>query len=224
MPITRSTLTASGTTTDAASFATASVAPTANEVVMLAISNTITSGVTAPTSVTGNGITYTKAVEKVIGTRAVSIWWGVSASPSAGAITIDFGANIQTTCAWDVEQTTGASNATPIAQSQTGSGTAAIGSLTAPLSAFSDITNNLGFYIAQHGANEATNPATSWTEIQDMALGTPAAAHETAFISGGSALNPQPTWTTSAAYAMAAVEIAVPVAGGPSTTVISMVV
>lgn len=221
MPITTATLTSSGTTTDASSFATASVSPTANQVVLVAISNTKTSGVAVPSTVTGNGITYAKGAELVVGSRAISIWWGVSSSPSAGAITFDFAAQTQTTCFWDVEQLTGASTSNPIVQSRTGSGTNTTASLTSALATFADAVNNMGFYVVNHAATEATTFATSWNEIQDLSLSSPAVAQETAYISGGSALNPQPSWTTSSAYGIVAVEIGVPSA---NSSVIAMVI
>lgn len=219
-PITTSTLTHNLSTTAATSYATASVTPTANQVVLVLVANTETTGA-PPASVTGNGITYTMIAAKSSGTKSCSLWWGASGSPSAGAITIDFAGVSQTTCFWDVEQLSGADQSSPVVQSRTGSGTGTTGSLSSALAAFRDAVNDAGFYIIIHASNESTTVAASWTQLFNSSNSGPAMSRETAWISGGGALNPQPTWATSSTWVMAAVEMGVPVA---SAGVIAMVV
>lgn len=217
--ITRANLAEALSTTAATSFTTASVTPAANQVVLICIGNTATSGA-PPTSVTGNGITYTMIVAKSSGTKSCSIWWGASGSPAAGTITIDFGGVSQATCFHDVEQLTSADQSNPVVQSQTGSGTGTAGSLSSALAAFRDAANDAGFYIVVHASNESTTAAGSWTQLFNASNSGPAMTRETAWISGGGAPNPQPAWATSVTWVMAAVEMGVPVA---SPGVVAMV-
>lgn len=217
--ITTATLTENLSTSSATSYATASVTPTAAQVVLILVGATAASGA-PPASVTGGGITYTMATSRSAGTKSASLWWGASNAPTTDVITIDFGGVSQTTCFWDVEQLTGADQSTPIVQSQIGLGTGTTGSLNSPLNTFRDPVNDAGFYIVMHASNEATTVAASWTQLFDAKNAGPAMTRETAWISGGGALNPQPSWTSSVTWVMAAVEAGVPAA---STVVTAMV-
>lgn len=111
MSITPSTLTSAMSTTDAASYATASITPAANRLVLLAIESRIAVGVAGgpqtPTA-TGCGLTWVTVVVKTgyngAGTpnRKLTLLRGMGASPSTGAITIDFNAETQTHCGHSV--------------------------------------------------------------------------------------------------------------------------
>jgi len=94
-------LTSSNTTTDAASFSTASVSPNASELILLWVSTSHASANT-PT-VSGLGLTWALVATETSGTRRGSVYRTMSASAiTPGAITMDYGAASQGTCDWAV--------------------------------------------------------------------------------------------------------------------------
>lgn len=111
MAITPSTLTSALSTTDATSYATASITPTANRLVLLAIESRIAVGVAGgpqtPTA-TGCGLTWVTVATQTgysgAGTpnRKITILRAMGSSPSSGAVTIDFNAETQTHCGHSV--------------------------------------------------------------------------------------------------------------------------
>lgn len=111
MAVVGSNLTTNSSTTDGTSFATASITPTADALIMVAVVGTVGTGTTlTPTSVIGNGITYSAVTNgaNVAGARTGYLYSGMSASPTAGAITISMsGAVSWTSCLWSVTQFTG---------------------------------------------------------------------------------------------------------------------
>ena len=166
-------LTAGSDTTDsAASYSTASITPTANEVVVLYVLTTIGSGTAGTVTPTHGSITFTSVTSRLFnGTlRRISMFTGVaSGSPSAGAITITPSASTQTGCAWVVQQWTGVDTTTPVVQSAVNSGTGT--SLSATLSAFGSANNAT----AAGGANDAAGSG-AWTAGTGFTLlGNPAA-------------------------------------------------
>ena len=79
--------TVSGTATSASSVATASWTPAANDLILVWVACRL--GVTV-SSVSGNGITFAQVLSDTEGTQAqctLSLWRGMSSSPSAGQIT-----------------------------------------------------------------------------------------------------------------------------------------
>jgi hypothetical protein len=105
--ITVTELTHDTSTTDATSWTTASVSPAASTPVYVCVWNNRATP-TLPT-VTGAGITWVQEETLVFDTtRRVTVFRGLNASPSAGALTIDFGGLSQTACAWSVVQCAGA--------------------------------------------------------------------------------------------------------------------
>jgi hypothetical protein len=101
-------LTQGNTTTDATSFATASVSPVANRVVFAAVASCVNAAV--PTC-SGNGLTWEQVGTCVISTfRRLTVFRAIGASPSSGAITFSFGSS-QTSACWNVIQFADASTA-----------------------------------------------------------------------------------------------------------------
>lgn len=107
---------------DLSAYTTASVSPTPNRLILVAVSIGKTDGTDIqPTGVTGNGITYAKVDGVSASTNTnLSLWRGMSASPTAGAITIDFGGATQHCATWHVIEVDtvrqGANGANAIAQ------------------------------------------------------------------------------------------------------------
>src|SRR5438045_278206 len=104
----------SGNTTNATSAATTSITPVANRLYLMnVISRTaITTDPNQPTA-TGAGLTW--VVEKSVvydntgaSRKRLTVFRALGPSPSAGALTIDFGAQTQTNIAWIIDEFTGA--------------------------------------------------------------------------------------------------------------------
>lgn len=166
-------LTSGSSTVDASSYATASVTPTANSLVLVAVYSRQAVSTTTPT-LTGNGMTWVSVNSTLIGTgtnRRITVFRSLHASPSAGAITIDFAANTQTQCIWSVVEfadvdTSGTNGSGAIVQSGVAATDNAT-SLTVTLSAFSD-ANNMAYGAFNHNADEDTAPGSGFTEIHDV--------------------------------------------------------
>lgn len=184
MAVTAANLTASYSNTDATSYATASVAPGSNRLLLLAVeSNTGDSSTPAAPTVTGNGLTWVQVASIAYdtgGTRRgrLTLFRAMGASPSSGAITIDFGAATQTVCVWSLDEfagvdTGGTNGSAAVVQSNTAS-SAGTSSLSVTLASFADATNN-----AAYGAfSKQDNPSSftaegGYTTLSDTASTTP---------------------------------------------------
>lgn len=105
---TATVLTEAGSTTDGTSIPTASVTPLANQVVYAAVSAFSAVSLIDPTC-SGNGLTWVLVAKIAYDVnRQLSVFRSQGASPSAGAITFDFGAILQTSFRWSVIQYAGA--------------------------------------------------------------------------------------------------------------------
>lgn len=169
-------LTTSGSTTDATSFATASVAPTANALVLIGVTSNVASGTANAPTVTGAGVTFVQEDTVSLSTARLTVLRGLEAAPSSGALTIDFAGQTQTACCWSVIEITGTSTAgtsgsDAVRQSITNSGSS-ITSITATLAAFEDAAHaTVGFF--QHSTNENTVVGGGFTELGDVGVATP---------------------------------------------------
>lgn len=103
-------LTTSASTTNAASYATASITPAANKPVYLGVINNQASGTSPTPTATGNGLTWVlvATVDMVNLSRRLTVFRALGATPSAGAVTIDFAGNTQASACWSIQQATGA--------------------------------------------------------------------------------------------------------------------
>lgn len=175
-----SVLTQSSDTTNAASYATASVTPSSNALVLVATEqarNTATACTDNDVSgITGNGLTWVNINKQCFSdagapTHTVELWRSMGASPSTGAITISTGGSTQIHMAWAVIEctgvdTSGTNGSGAIVQSAinlTEPGT----SLTVTLGAFGDAGNaTLGaFGVAD---NVAVTEGTGFTELAEQ--------------------------------------------------------
>lgn len=91
---TPTTLLSTGSGTSAASYTTASVAPAANSALLLWVSSALTGGAEGPTTVTGLGLTWTKATDQDSNNLNLngSLWTAKTSgtAPTPGALTIAF--------------------------------------------------------------------------------------------------------------------------------------
>jgi hypothetical protein len=153
MAISATHLTTNQSGSSATSYNTASITPSANKLVLIAVGHQITASapVVTPT-VSGCGLTWVEVATKPQSAgsvfRRITVFRAMGASPSTGALTIDFGAQSQLRCGWSVSEfdgvdTSGTNGSGAIVQSAsndvTDSGSAT--GVTVTLSAFSSANN-----------------------------------------------------------------------------------
>lgn len=172
-------LTSGTSATDGTSFVTASVTPTADRLVLLAVLSGRNDSVNAevPSSVTGNGLTWVQVATVAFDTGAatrhtITILRAMGAAPSAGAITINFSATHQS-CTWSVAEfagvdTGGTNGSAAVVQAVTAASAAdADGLLSITLAAFGSAEN--GTYGAFGVNNDRTwTPGSGFTELHDL--------------------------------------------------------
>lgn len=150
-----------GNNVDASSFATASITPTANKLILAWVYSIAATAPNVATA-TGNGLTYVQ-IDSQLDTdsvRRITLFRAMGSSPSSGAITFDFAGQTQTGCAWSVVEydgtdISGTNGSGAIVQSAKNSSTAAT-SLTVTLAAFSSTNNGTagGFGIPLNTAGQ----------------------------------------------------------------------
>lgn len=162
--ITGEQLTTGSSSTDATSYVTASIHPGPNKLVLLAVYNAATGASPVPT-VTGNGLTWVRitdadALYDVSGTfGTLHVFRAMGASPSAGAVTIDFGATTVLGCGWQISElgnvdTTGTNGSGAIVQADSAIGLG--NSALVTLAAFSNSANATYGALAQQHADIET--------------------------------------------------------------------
>lgn len=228
MALAQSSLTFSFSTTDANSYTTASVTPTANALVLAAVANRDSGGTPGTITLSGNGLTWveiaTKTYESIAtpGTR-VTLFRAMGASPSAGAITITVtGASTNVDCLWGINQftgtdTTGTNGSGAVVQSATNVTDSAT-SLSATLAALADATNNAVFMAAGFGTQDVITAGTGYTKIADPGDATDGESLGTEFKLPGTT-TPSISIAAACAIAVIAIEVKVAGAGGGGTVI-----
>ena len=135
------------------SFSSSSISPSSNALVLLSVSSRtgISTDPNIPT-VTGNGLTWVQVATLVFDTtsssrRRLTVFRAMGASPSNGAVTVDFAGQTQTDYSYAVDQstgtdTTGTNGSGAIVQSVSNSDeSGSASSITATLAAFSNAGN-----------------------------------------------------------------------------------
>jgi len=209
MTITNSSLTSSYDNVDRTSYTTASVSPTANRLLLLAVYTRIGASAVAPTSVTGNGLTWVKVNDVGSTTANLSVWRALGATPSAGTIVIDFNGVTQTGCAWELSQftnmnVTGTNGSASIVQSVATSFGAAT-SASVALAAFGN-ANNATYGAFGKATNEAITNGSGFTTIANPFGATPVASMLTEFRSDNDT-GVDASWVTSVASLGIGIEI-----------------
>lgn len=178
--------TTAGNDVDATSFATASITPTADALQLIGVASRVGSGTANTPTVTGAGVTWVQEDTATSGVLRLTVLRGLEASPSSGALTIDFAGQTQESCCWSAIEITGTSTAgtsgsDAVRQSTiaTGSGT----SLTVTLAAFEDAAHaTVGFFT--HASNENTTVGSGFTELGDVGVATPVLAVFSEWLNG----------------------------------------
>lgn len=169
----------SGTGTASTTAVTASVAPTANAVVYVAVMSAFASGPAAPT-VSGNGLTYVQVATQAFHTgsaRRLTVFRALGASPSAGAITADWGATSQTSFIWSVVEctdvnTSGTNGSGATVQSVIQTAASPATTLTATLAALESSSSVHLAFTALSVSSAATAPDADFAELTDNNLAT----------------------------------------------------
>lgn len=166
-------LAATESNTDATSYNTASLSPTAYSLVILTVQSFVATGPPVEPTISGNGLTWISVntnTTNYSSNRRITQFVAMGNAPSSGVITIDFGAETQSHAVWVVDQCSGvfysktASDAVVQVGDSTGTGFAT--SQTITLSAFSG-NSNVAYGVLSHGTNEATTPGTGFAELSD---------------------------------------------------------
>ena len=149
---------------------TASITPSSNKLVLVAVATKTASGDPNHPTLTGNGLTWVEITsvnyDAVGSQKRLTLFRGMGASPSTGAISIDLGGQNNTCIQWIVEEvtgmdTSGTNGSGAIVQSSTNqSGGSTVNTLTVTLSAFGS-TDNATYGIFGHDDDAGTATAGS---------------------------------------------------------------
>lgn len=177
MAITATLLTAAGDATDLASYATASITPTANRLVLAAVFNEGTATEENP-ALSGNGLTWVEvaSIADAGNITRLTVLRALGASPSAGAVTIDFGGASQQRCGWSIVEfsdvdTSGTNGSGAVVQFKTATGTANAGSADFD-NAFGDAVNNATYSAIVQRGGQTVQPEAGFTELSNVVTET----------------------------------------------------
>lgn len=169
MSISVTSLTSGGDNTSQTSYVTASITPSANKLILLWLASYSS---IAPSSMTGNGLTWVQVATR-LAAYGVCLYRAMGASPSSGAVTINF-ASSPIRLVWGIAEfdgvdTSGTNGSGAIVQSATDE-SHNTGTLTVTLGAFGS-ANNATFGTFGHGST--LNPESGYTEISEASVGSP---------------------------------------------------
>ena len=223
MAISGSNLTTAVDDTDGVAFTTASITPTANNLVLAAVASVGPTNTTpaAPT-LAGNTLTWVEVNSIVYQTaggnrRRITVFRAMGALPTTGTVVISFGAVTQRTCAWSIVEfsgtdTSGTNGSGAIVQSALSTADASATTGTATLAAFADAANGT-FGAFSHRVAEVTTPGSGFTELAEAIGGTEALSIQTEWrVDNDTVVDA--TWASNAHYGVVAIEIKVAAAGG----------
>src|SRR3989344_2577104 len=220
--VTAANLTSGSSTTDASSYTTASITPSANKLILVAVTirNDTSDAASAPT-ISGNGLTWVQINTQSFGARQnLTLFRSMGASPSAGVITIDTGGDTMDMVSWTVAEfdgvdTSGTNGSGAIVQNAVNSTTGAT-SLTVPLAAFGSANNATYGTFTHSQFNEGIAQGTGFTELADsFAAGVYGTESEWRNDNDTSV---DASWVTSGNAAGIAVEIKAAAGAAPTVT------
>lgn len=213
MAITQFSLSGSGNDTDAASFTTDVQTPTADRLILAAISSGAgNSASNVEPTLTGNGLTWSTVVSNqfdAAGAAArITLFRALGSSPTSGSVTIDFGGFTQTVCEWSFSEfagidTSGSNGENAVVQSAVATG--ASNSLSITLAAFGSASNATYGAIAIERA-QAITAGSGFTQIHETQLSTPAFTTDTQWRDDNDTTVDW-SWTTNSVNGGIAVEI-----------------
>ena len=173
MAVTATALTAGGSTIGASTYDTASLTPSANKLVLIAIARG--SGTQAISSVASDGLTWVEVANFTFSAGyEVAVYRAMGASPGTDTITITFAAGVNGV-AWVVAEfggvnTGGTNGSEAVVQSVTNSGTSQTPNAT--LSAFSSVDNATWAVGATYvGTTQVYTAGTGFTLVNALGAG-----------------------------------------------------
>jgi hypothetical protein len=180
MAITVTELTSGADTASSDTYATASVTPGANKLILACIAWSASSDI-GPPALSGNGLTWVledQVVESATGNRELAIFRAMGASPSAGAVTIDPPSADVTGLTWAIYEvggvdTSGTNGSGAVRQSEVNSSASAT-SLTVTLAAFGSANNGTFGFFAFPSSVGVWTPGSGFTGLSTDSYSTPA--------------------------------------------------
>jgi len=213
--VTRTLLTSGDdTAANAVSISTASITPAANKPLLLTFFFNSGSAVTAPPTVTGNGLTWTLigSSDTVTSTapRVCAMYRAIGSAPTAGAVTITSGDGQTITGSfWSIVQFDGAlTTGTNAADAFKNFASARPSANTSANTAFpGTITpGNATYSVVGIAAQELPNPGTGWSQDARFSHAAPTTGAIFQFAASGQQ-NITASWTTSVVSTVAGVEV-----------------
>lgn len=166
----------SGVQLTATSATSASITPTANNLVLVTVVSRTSSGDPNHPTLTGNSLTYVEIASANYdntGTqKRVTLFRAMGSSPTSGTIAIDFAGQTQTDIKWSVDQasgtdTSGTNGSGAIVQSATNADTSNLATaLTVTLAAFSS-TNNATYGGFGKGGSGGHTVGSGFTQLSN---------------------------------------------------------
>ena len=171
--------------TDATSYATASVTPSANKLQLLAVATRHGSATPNTPTASGNSLTWVAIGNSHFDTsgsqRKITLFRAMGSSPTSGAITIDYAGQTQTGQVWALIEvtgmdTSGTNGSGAIVQSKTNQNTTGtVNTLTITFDSSISSTDNGVFACFGIGDGTLTfSPGSGFTELTDQAHGAEA--------------------------------------------------
>jgi hypothetical protein len=216
MAVTQSTLlTGTYNGTDATSYTTASVTPTAARLQLLTVMSAVSTGTPNIPTVTGCGLTWVRIGGfNFSATHRITVFRALGLTPTAGTLTIDFASGgvsqTQTYGAWgltefaNVDQS-GTNGSGAIVQTVSANSGAVVTTLTVTLAAFSNV-NNATFGALGVGANRTITEGAGFTQLSEIAGSSPGATLATEWKNSNDT-SVDWSWTTGSGASGVGVEI-----------------
>ncbi|MDQ2995457.1 MAG: hypothetical protein M3R61_00155 [Chloroflexota bacterium] len=216
MAMSASNLAGAGDSANLASYATASITPTANALVLIAVENQLSGTPTIPT-VTGCGLTWvqisTCLFDNTFTQARITVFRTLGASPTTGTLTIDFGGVAQSCAGWTVDQftgvdTTGTDGSGAIVQSAKTAEPAAAATTSVTATLGSAITSgNAAWTAASWEASETGTAEAGWTALGEGTHASPPDTVKSSWRNASDDNSATTSWTTSALAGAIIVEI-----------------
>ena len=213
-------LTSSLDTTDLSTYATASITPTPNALILIAVASRIAAGVGGgpqAATVTGCGLTWVQVKTEVTfgatPNRKMTLLRAMGAAPTTGALSIDFNGETQTQAAWSVVEfvgarTGGTNGSTALVQSGSANDGGVLGTTAiTTLSAFESSSHIAFGAVCVTGAVVGgITPGSGFTEIHEVATSENGTTFETEYKKNDVTVDA--TWTGNNSWFEIACEVA----------------
>lgn len=217
MAVAATNLVSYGDNTDLTSYSTGSWSPSATTLYLATVTSRITSGAPVHPTLSGNGLTWVEVASAKDGAPGsnirTTVFRAMAASPSAGALTADFGAETQLGCTILIDEltgtdTSGTNGSGAIIQSAIANGNSG----TAPSVTLATLlSGSASFGGLGTAANAAPTAGSGYTSLGETHQGTPIQGTLSEYKATGSVT--VDFADPSAGWRIVGVEVAVPAAG-----------